>query len=688
MPSAWFSSDRNSFLSQSVRTIVGDLASRAAQEGLHIEPEQHEEWHSSVGILQVELADRLHTLELLQESLSSPALAAFHHVILEYDLRRRGLRIDCVLLGEGIIAVIEFKRTTIVPADREQVTNYCINLVEFHEETRRLVEDDKYILVPIVAQTFGKAKRVKTGSTSFHRSPWDAVSREPLECDRETLHLALEAALGLRRSSSDVDPQRWLHSRFSPSSNILDAAISLYGSHDVSGISSHAAPVELIEKCTEEVAKLIEQSQQDGTSRIIFVSGAPGAGKTLVGLKLTFDPRFREDAVFVTGNAPLVEVLTKALKDAYRRKHRRSAATLPSGYAREEAQRVIEMATFKIVKAHVFLGHRGSDTRATDGRIVVFDEAQRTYEKGKEVLRRRLEADEAEMIMTSLTRSYGEGGKGCVVVALVGHNQAINRGEMGIAAWFSAAEKLGWRFSISDETLALSEINGESGLASHHLRDRLENGHLPHSLRYYRNSNVERWAELVLNNKPNDASNVASELTRSDDTIWMTRELAVAKAWAREQRVGDERVGLIASGQARRLAAEGLFVDLKPSIADWMLAPSGDIRSSNMLETVQNQYQVQGLELDYTIVCWDLDLRRVSDAWSAHKISGATWKEDKALDIAKNSYRVLLTRARKGMMIFVPRGSTDNSDPTRSGTAYDEIAAYLVECGVRVPNWS
>jgi hypothetical protein len=167
------------------------------------------------------------------------------------------------------------------------------------------------------------------------------------------------------------------------------------------------------------------------------------------------------------------------------------------------------------------------------------------------------------------------------------------------------------------------------------------------------------------------------------DTVWITRSLLSARQYVRERRVGTERVGIIASGQARRLAAEGLFVDLKPDIAAWMLAPGGDVRSANMLETVQNQYQVQGLELDYTVVCWDGDLRRSANGWNAWKMSGSNWQKDKELDIATNGYRVLLTRARKGMIVFIPRGDPTGEDETRPPSMYDGIANYLISCGGR-----
>ena len=167
------------------------------------------------------------------------------------------------------------------------------------------------------------------------------------------------------------------------------------------------------------------------------------------------------------------------------------------------------------------------------------------------------------------------------------------------------------------------------------------------------------------------------------NTIWLTRDLSTAKKWARINSVAGQRCGLIASGQARRLASEGLFVDYKPDIATWMLAPSTDIRSSNALETVQNQYQIQGLELDYCIVCWDADLRRESGDWFAYKLSGDDWQKDKLIDVAKNGYRVLLTRARKGMVIFVQNGDRTGEDQTRSAAFYDGVAKFLSECGTK-----
>ena len=677
---AWYYADRATFLCAAQESIVAELSSAASAQGWHIEVQQHEEWGASVGILQDEIHSGVAAeIEIVRDALEEAGLTEYSEVILEFDFRRRGLRIDCILLAPGIIAVLEFKRSRLTPADADQVTNYCVNLVEFHEETRRLCEEEGTIVVPLLVQTEGSWTGRAGNLDEFHAVPWGAVLRNPIRCDREGLGQALTGALQLRRGSVQPTRQDWLSARFSPSSTILDAAISLFGDHDVSAIHEHAGSIEQIEATIEEVASHIHQAQSEERNRVIFVSGAPGAGKTLVGLQLAFDERFREDAVFVTGNAPLVDVLTEALKGSYKRRTTKSTAAF-SGYPRENSRFIIANSMFKIVKAHNFLGERGKDTSSADGRVVIFDEAQRTYEKGRVVLGKALSDHEADLILASLEASYQAGA---VVVALLGHNQAINRGERGAGAWLEAAERRGWDYSIADASLDLAEFTDREHWSDHPARKELKEGHLSNSLRFYRNSDVEAWVHCLMENDQPGALALSKRLETEGHQVWLTRDLAEAKGWVRHQRVGDERAGLIASGQARRLAAEGLFVDHKPSIAKWMLAPSGDIRSSNMLETVQNQFQVQGLELDYTVVCWDADFRRAKGGWEAWKIRGSRWQRDKALTVAKNSYRVLLTRARKGMILFVPLGDETGEDETRDPKFYEGIATHLLACGAR-----
>lgn len=679
--SAWYDATREQFVAQAAEAVAGTMASAANRGGWAIEPDQQEEWERSVDLLQERLRGgrtKAAAIDTLRAALDRAEAQEVTDVVLEYDLRRRGLRIDSVLLAPGAILVLEFKRSRLGAAARDQVVDYGTSLVEFHAETRRLVERGT-VVVPILVRTRGH-RETPAPSPRWARAPFQQVLAEPLRCDGEHLGETIRHALSLRTTPIPICRESWLNADFSPSSTILDAAISLYGDHDVSAIRAHAAPAAEIRACTETVRREVTAALGAGERRIVFVSGAPGAGKTLVGLDLAFDPSLRQDAVFVTGNAPLVDVLNRALKSSYKRNPRRGSLVVRSGYAKEHVRGVLERSTFKLEKAHRFLGERGARTGSSEGAVLVFDEAQRTYEKGKRVANRALESHEADLILQALEHSYVAGA---AVVALLGQNQAINRSERGAMARFEAADRRGWPFAVSDETLDLPEFAGDDRWRNHPLRRPLPHGHLSHSMRYYRNAGLERWAHHVMEDQVEPARRVAERLHTSGDTIWMTRDLDEARAWARRARVGEERAGLIASSQARRLAAFGLHVDLKPDIAAWMLAPSDDFRSSNMLETVQNQYQIQGLEIDWAVVCWGADLRREDGRWSSHRISGGRWQRDRALDIARNGYRVLLTRARKGMVLFIPHGDRTGEDPTRDPAFYDRTADHLLRCGAR-----
>ncbi len=676
---AWFADTREGFLSLSDDAITNQLAGRAASESLEIEATQSEEWKKSISLLQNTLGNRI---PILRDALIAEAGNTITHVILEYDFRRRGLRMDCLLLGNGLLFVTEFKRNKPQGADRDQVMTYAVNLLEFHEETQRICNGEKgALVVPVLVQTEGNHRKALDWPGYGKRS-WDALVNAPLVCGGRTLAEALKLANTKRRCSKMILFDKWLTSPFRPSSSILDATLSLYGNHDVAAIQEHAAPKDQIRCATEEIRKVIALSLKKGEYRVIFLSGAPGAGKTLVGLDLVMRGEHASDSAFVTGNTPLVDVLTKALHGSFHSQSRSQVKWAPTGYRRKDAALVTSASTYKLVKAHRFLGSRGTNHQQSDGRVIIFDEAQRTYEKGRVVLREKLRDHEADLILEAQRRSFPFGGS--VIVALVGHNQAINRGEMGIRAWLEAIDRKGWSFSIGRETLALSEITDRSKWENHPARSILETGHLSSSMRFYRNEKLEQWVDAVLSSNATAATVIASEMRDKGHAVWVTRSLADAKEWTLQQCAGVLRSGIIASGQAKRLAAEGLFVDFKPDIATWMLAPTNDIRSSNALEVVQNQYQVQGLELDFCIVCWDADLRYEKDRWRAYKINGSRWSNDTFCDVAKNGYRVILTRARKGMVVFVPKGDQSQQDATRTPAFYDSSYDFLVKCGAVV----
>jgi len=678
MSAAWYHGSRADFLSASREFIAGQLATRAAEANLEIAADQAQEWDRSVDVLQETLKEGI---SILREALQAPGNEAIRDVILEYDFRRRGLRMDCILLAEGALFVVEFKRSTFGRADRDQVMGYAVNLIEFHRVTREWTERSKGIVAPILVRTTGTLATAPHWP-GFNPLSWPSLADAPMEADAKRLGRALSLGLEERRGSGHMPAKDWLASSFSPSSSIIDATVSLYGNHDVAAIDEHAAPKEAIERSTTEIRKHIRDALASKKNHVVFLSGAPGAGKTLVGLDIVMRGETAGDAVFVTGNAPLVDVLNRALRSSYKRRAA-SDIRIASGYRRRDLHHVIGAAGYKIVKAHQFLGDLSNQThRQEDGRILVFDEAQRTYEKGRRVIRKPLPDHEADLILALQARSYPN--QGAVVVALIGHNQAINSGELGMIAWLRAVEAKKWTYSISEDTLSLlrDEDDPEHWRKSP-LRRPLTNGHLAQSMRFYRNSAVEGWAAAVLDGKASAASTLARQLSDERLPILITRDLASARMWARSNTVGGARSGIIASAQAKRLAAEGLFVDLESDIATWMLASTGDVRSSSGLEVVQNQFQVQGLELEYCIVCWDADLRRETNAWKPFKFRGAGWQNDSAEEVVKNSYRVLRTRARKGMVIFVPRGDASGRDETRRPEFYDGIARFLEECGAQ-----
>ena len=679
---AWYAASRAQFLAQEAVAVAGTLAGEATRQGWALQPEQQEEWQRSVSLLQRRLRRGGGAeVRALARALEHPDAHRVHDIVLEYDLRRRGLRVDCLLFAPGVLLVLEFKRGQLNGAAVDQVMDYCASLVEFHEHTRGLCARGVQV-VPVLVRTRGDARPGPAVEGTL-RAPFQAITAQPHRCDAQSLGETIGRICRAAAGRLAIDREAWLGSRFAPSSTIVDAAISLYGEHDVSAIREHAAPLHQIEACTQAVRSAIGAARESGRHCMIVVSGAPGAGKTLVGLNLTFDPELRDQTVFATGNAALVDVLREALKRSYRQSASSRGLIVASGYAAEHARGVVERSDFKLVKAHDFLGERGKDTGSADGSVLVFDEAQRTYKKGKTVRGRALPDHEADLILQAMEQSY-EGA--AVVVALLGQNQAINVGEQGAVALFEAAARRGWDFAVSDATLALSELAHDARWAGHPGRLPLKGGHLHHSMRFYRNEGLERWAHHLLEGRFDDARRLGDGLAESGHTIWLTRELPAARAWARRMRLGRERSGIVGSAQARRLAAEGLQVNQKPDIATWMLASSDDYRSSCSLETVQNQYQIQGLELDWAIVCWGADLRGhpgAEDPWSTHKMHGARWIDDRVAHVAHNTYRVLLTRARKGMVIFVPRGDETGIDSTRLTSLYDGTVQLLLAAGAR-----
>lgn len=661
---SWYKSTVDGFLAASLQDIYFALDKSAREDGYSIESEQKEEWEA--------------TIEVVKKALARPGLAQIKGVLAEYNFRRRGLRIDFVLIAPGALFVVEFKRGDVSQSAKDQVMRYAKNLLEFHEITQQLHPK----VYPIVVTRNGEAG--DPGQLGFSRNRTELNAR-PLCCSESDLGQAIEQALNFARNEGrcpSVD--EWDASAFSPSTQIIDATIALYGRHEVGAISaikSQQVAAAAIERCSNSVKKKIEEFSRVGSNGLIVVTGEPGAGKTLVGLDTVFNREFIKQSVFVTGNAPLVEVLTESLSRSYRRLSDKKWDEALGGFPRDDDGFVEDSTTFNIVNAHNFLSDKeGQQYSGSEGRILVFDEAQRTLSEGKEVNREKLEKDEAFLVIEKMMKRQG-----AIIVLLLGHNQNINTKELGASIWFKAAKEYNWKCAISAESAELPELKaGCAELEGSGLLEPMVGTHLRISVR--NRANVEPWVRAVLElNDPAKARAIveASSVDKYPIRVHLSRSLEQCRNFIRQNYdLYDERAGLLAAGQGKRLRADGIRPDYKPDIADWMLRPSTDIRSSNMLEEVQNQYQIQGLELDHTVVCWDLDLRREDGRWACYNVNGDDWQRGSTqLESRVNSYRVLLTRSRISMIIFVPMGADPDVDATRDGAKYQQTADYLVSCG-------
>ena len=192
--------------------------------------------------------------------------------------------------------------------------------------------------------------------------------------------------------------------------------------------------------------------------------------------------------------------------------------------------------------------------------------------------------------------------------------------------------------------------------------------------------------DALLDNDPDQAKYIY-ELISERYPVYITRDFQFAKKWVRNQVRGSQRCGVMACSSAQRLKPEGIYVPTEIDVKNWFLAPSDDLRSSNMLEIVASEFKVQGLEIDWGIVCWDADLRRnqQGNGWEHYTFRGTRWNKRNKPEqkrYLENSYRVLLTRSRQGMVIFVPDGVDAEEDATRDRNYYDGIYEYLKSCGI------
>jgi hypothetical protein len=657
MQRAYYDAPSAAFAAADSIAIFGALAQALP---FALEPAQDAAWRFEIAHLQ-EIARAL------------PAA----HIFLEFAIPRMGRRADAIVIVGGLIFVLEYKvGERGFPAHAiEQAHGYALDLKNFH-----LTSHDKAI-VPVLVSTEAPPQQLGFGF-------WEA----------DRVHAPLRASAGdvlpmIRRmlaagDATPFDAAQWSTGPYRPTPNIIEAAEALYRGHDVAEISRSEAGAENLTRTATAIETVVAAAKRDGQKAICFVTGVPGAGKTLAGLNIACGRLSRdvgEDATFLSGNGPLVEVLREALKRDIRGRRGR---VKPGDV---EARNLAERSPDKFIQnVHHFRDEYLSPASMPSEHVVVFDEAQRAWNRAMtaDFMRKKrgqvgFDMSEPAFLLSVMDRHLDW----CVVVCLIGEGQEINRGEAGIAEWVRAlqGDLRHWQVHLPPHLLAEGPL--DAGLRWH-LGHRVACPdpalHLAVSVRSFRAETVSAFVAALLGEDAELARSVAPGADRFP--ILRTRDLGAARAWLRSQRRAGERAGLLASSNAIRLKPEGIYVKAGIDVCNWFLNRTDDIRSSNALEDAATEFDVQGLELDWTCVAWDLNLRR-NAGWQPREFRGTRWQaihgEVDVLgraDYVRNAYRVLLTRARQGMVIYVPRG--DTADTTRPPAEYDAIDSWLAACGV------
>jgi DUF2075 family protein len=649
----YYSDNISDFLQKLPETIIGEISV-----------------NGRLGHINTELYAWEFQVKLLKEVLQNHE----GHLFFEFSIPRMGKRVDCLLIIKNIVFVIEFKvgEKEFTNQNIEQVWDYALDLKNFHKPSHSL------LLVPILVATQAKVKKIEI-ITSSHND--NLVN--PLKTNAESLGNTINDILLFFEEGDNVNVNEYIGGSYSPTPTIVEAAIKLYNNHNVEEITRNDAEAINLSITTNYISETIEYAKRNSKKIICFVTGVPGAGKTLVGLKVATEHLDKEKgntSVFLSGNKPLVDILQEALTRDRVIQEKLNGNKITKKQARESVKAFIQII-------HHYRDEYLRDPKAPYDHVAIFDEAQRAWTKEQTVKfmqQKKGIADfqysEPEFLISCLNRHKDW----AVVICLVGGGQEINTGEAGISEWLAAIQNrfTDWETRISpnlfdSEYAAQNAIENLKNISDVVFNDSL---HLAVSMRSYRAEYLSKLIKEILdiNEKSKDTLNQLQDKY----PIVLTRDIEKAKKWLREKARGSERYGIVVSSQAYRL--KPLAIDVKTQInhVNWFLDGKDDIRSSYFLEDVATEFQVQGLELDWSCVTWDGDLRFTKEGWKTFSFVGTKWQhihKDERKKYLINAYRVLLTRARQGMIIVIPEGNKE--DHTRQPEFYNSTFNYLKDIG-------
>ncbi len=595
---------------------------------------------------------------LLQAALPRVAVLLGWVVALDVRLLRLRRRVDAVVITDRAVLALLIRPEAggFQSADRLMAEDAALDLADFHSGCRGLP------VIPVLL--------VPDGARAQFQPPLALAGAAPVVEATRLLLPCLLRDVASTFPPLGYQPSEWAGAPYQPVPALIEAACLLYARHDVAALLLAQAGQGGLARTAKAVADALRQAQAGEERVVVFVTGDPGTGKTLCGLNLAFAPGLSHPAAFLTGNPALVHVLREALvRDAV---------------GRGADRRVVRQRVDAVIQGlPAFRDHHLTDSAPPPERLLVIDEAQRCW-SGPHAIRKtrnkpvRLTDSEPGHLLDIMARRPGWS----VLVCLLGGGQEIHDGEGGLAAWGEAlAKRPGWRALAAPGA-------GEAEDPRQRLPEGPEIGwapalHLDCPVRAINASQAAPWVHAVLGNDPAQAADIARRA--GGVPFRVTRSLQAMRRALQPR--GTRNCGLVASSGARRLRAEGLGSVLahqdEDAVGRWFLDRWPDIRSSDAMEVVATEFSVQGLELDRVGLCWDADLVRSEDgtAWKARRLRANAWTRagPEAASNRLNAYRVLLTRARHGTVVWVPRGRA--SDGTRAPGLYDGVARYLLRCG-------
>ena len=643
MSRAYYGKSITDFIQEDNLSILGMLTKHHGYQAL--EKSQQNAWEKQIAILKSQLA------------------GLTGYIYFEFSIPRMGKRVDNIVILGNKIFLLEFKIGS-KQYDKyaiDQVIDYALDLRNFHEGSHHVN------LIPVLI-----AEKAPIIQNNFQAA-------QNLDCAILLNAQNLGEFFASFDSNNLMDVAAWEQSSYKPTPTIIEAAQALYQKHDVAEITRSDAGAKNLSDTAGCISNIIEKAKQEHKKSICFVTGVPGAGKTLAGLNIA-NQRLKvaedEHAVFLSGNGPLVQVLQEALA---------RNSVIKNKIKKETALK--ETRAF-IQNIHHFRDEYLKNSQPPTEKVVVFDEAQRAWNQhqtSKFMSQKRGQSDfnqsEPEFLIEVMNRHQDW----CVVVCLIGGGQEINTGEAGLVAWMQALQSSypDWQVHYSNLIVNQDNYLQDAAIKNWLSREGVEQNHLhlATSVRSFRSEKVSAWVHALL-----DIDKQAEQLwheIKENYPIVLTRDLQKAKAWVKAQAKGSERYGLVASSGARRLKALGVNVKNEIDVANWFLNPKDDVRSSYFLEDVATEFDVQGLELDWVCMAWGGDFYYQNGEWHYQSFKGCKWQninkeEDK--QFTKNAYRVLLTRARQGMVIWIPEGN--GGDHTRQSKFYDGTYQYLKSLGI------